>query len=67
MMDTNLIITIIISSVVAVAISVITYSVIKSNADKAAACSVRQYEKLQRRIDKLRIELEKPVATINSK
>ena len=31
-MDTNLIITIIISTVVAVAISVITYSVIKSNA-----------------------------------
>ena len=66
-MDTNLIITIIISSVVAVAISVITYSVIKSNADKASACSVKQYEKLQRKIDKLRIELEKPIATINSK
>ena len=52
---------------VAIAVSVGTYFVLQNNADKAAACSVRQYEKLQRRIDKLRIELEKPVVTINSK
>tara|TARA_B100000700_G_C15015987_1_gene843310 strand:+ start:1436 stop:1636 length:201 start_codon:yes stop_codon:yes gene_type:complete len=66
-MDTNLIITIGISTAVAIAVSVGTYYVLQNNADKAAACSVRQYEKLQRRIDKLRIELEKPVVTINSK
>jgi|TARA_B100001113_G_scaffold226137_1_gene185652 prefoldin subunit 5 len=66
-MDTNLIITIGISTIVAASVSIGTYAVIKNNADKAAACSVRQYEKIQRRIDKLRTELEKPVVTINSK
>ena len=66
-MDTNLIITIGISTIVASSVSKGTYAVIKNNADKAAACSVRQYEKIQRRIDKLRTELEKPVVTINSK
>tara|TARA_B100001996_G_scaffold354605_1_gene316650 strand:+ start:311 stop:511 length:201 start_codon:yes stop_codon:yes gene_type:complete len=66
-MDTNLIITIGISTIIALAISVVTYTVIKNNADKAAACSVRQYEKIQRRIDKLKTELEKPVSIINTK
>ena len=66
-MDTNLIITVGISTIVAASVSIGTYAVIKNNADKAAACSVRQYEKIQRRIDKLRTELEKPVVTINSK
>ena len=64
-MDTNLVIVIGISSIVAASVSVGTYVVIKNNADKAAACSVKQYEKLQRKIDKLRIELEKPLATVN--
>jgi low affinity Fe/Cu permease len=66
-MDTNLIITIGISTAVAIAVSVGTYFVLQNNADKAAACSVRQYERLQKKIDKLRTELEKPVITINSK
>tara|TARA_B100001113_G_scaffold349685_1_gene345491 strand:- start:653 stop:850 length:198 start_codon:yes stop_codon:yes gene_type:complete len=64
-MDTNLVIVIGISSIVAASVSIGTYVVIKNNADKAAACSVKQYEKLQRKIDKLRIELEKPLATVN--
>tara|TARA_B100001996_G_scaffold203844_1_gene156139 strand:+ start:547 stop:750 length:204 start_codon:yes stop_codon:yes gene_type:complete len=67
MMDSNLIIVIGISTLVAASVSIGTYAVIKNNADKAAACSVRQYEKLQRRIDKLRVELEKPVGVINTK
>ena len=66
-MDTNLIISIGISKAVAIGVSVGTYFVLQNNSEKAAACSVKQYEKLQRRIDKLRVELEKPVVTINSK
>ena len=60
-MDTNLIITIGISTAVAIGVSVGTYYVLQNNADKAAACSVRQNEKLQRRIDELRTELATPV------
>ena len=66
-MDTNLIITIGISTAVAIGVSIGSYFVLQNNSEKASACCVKQYEKLQRRIDKLRVELEKPVVTINSK